>query len=366
MALNFPTNTDLPYVDPVSGLKYIYNDAVGAWETAILPPAIVSSSAPALTIPGFLWWDDISGRLFVYYKDTDSEQWVEAVPTSGDTVRRSWIGTTPTPTPIPGDMWWDSENGRLYIYYNDGSSSQWMDASPNGGGDSSTGGARIRVFQSDTAPPNPVLGDIWYNSTEQLSYYYNRDGAWVRANRDPDNAGVKSISAAAPIVVTSGENPTVSVANASATDRGAMRFANQTETNTGVETDAAVTPATLKGVIDNIAASFPSSTDTQKGAIETATQAEVEAGTDATRAVTPLSLKQGIAALGVAVPTGTVIQYAGATPPAGYIVCNGAVLSRSTYSALFAVIGTTYGIGDGATTFGVPTLTGTTLYCIKT
>ena len=55
MALNFPTNTDLPYVDPVSGLKYIYNDAVGAWETAIQPPAVVSSTVPTeLTIPAFL------------------------------------------------------------------------------------------------------------------------------------------------------------------------------------------------------------------------------------------------------------------------------------------------------------------------
>ena len=49
MALNFPSNTDLPYVDPVSGLKYIYNNAVGAWETAIQPPAVISSTAVSYT-----------------------------------------------------------------------------------------------------------------------------------------------------------------------------------------------------------------------------------------------------------------------------------------------------------------------------
>ena len=55
MALNFPANTSLPYVDPISGLKYIYNTSVGAWEAAIQPPAIVSSTPPdQITIPGLI------------------------------------------------------------------------------------------------------------------------------------------------------------------------------------------------------------------------------------------------------------------------------------------------------------------------
>lgn len=55
-------------------------------------------------------------------------------------------------------------------------------------------------------------------------------------------------------------------------------------------------------------------------------------------------------------PAGTVIWFAGSTPPDGWIVCNGAAISRSDYSALFAVIGTTFGEGDGSTTFEVPDL----------
>jgi len=44
--------------------------------------------------------------------------------------------------------------------------------------------------------------------------------------------------------------------------------------------------------------------------------------------------------------------------PAGWLKCNGATVNRTTYAALFAAIGTTYGVGDGATTFGLPDLRG--------
>ena len=58
-----------------------------------------------------------------------------------------------------------------------------------------------------------------------------------------------------------------------------------------------------------------------------------------------------------ALPVGSYIQFAGSQAPAGFLVCNGGEISRTTYSALFAVIGTTYGSGDGSTTFNLPNLT---------
>ena len=58
-----------------------------------------------------------------------------------------------------------------------------------------------------------------------------------------------------------------------------------------------------------------------------------------------------------ALPTGSYIQFAGSQAPEGFLVCNGGAISRTTYSALFAVIGTTYGSGDGSTTFNLPNLT---------
>lgn len=58
------------------------------------------------------------------------------------------------------------------------------------------------------------------------------------------------------------------------------------------------------------------------------------------------------------IPVGTVLPFAGSTAPPGYALCNGSVLSRTTNASLFAVIGTTYGAGDGSTTFTLPNLAG--------
>lgn len=58
------------------------------------------------------------------------------------------------------------------------------------------------------------------------------------------------------------------------------------------------------------------------------------------------------------VSAGTIIIFASATAPTGYLKANGAFLSRTTYSALFAAIGTTFGIGNGSTTFALPDLRG--------
>ena len=56
--------------------------------------------------------------------------------------------------------------------------------------------------------------------------------------------------------------------------------------------------------------------------------------------------------------TGIISLFAGSTAPRGYLVCDGSAVSRDDYSALFAVIGTTYGAGDGSTTFNLPDLSG--------
>ncbi len=55
---------------------------------------------------------------------------------------------------------------------------------------------------------------------------------------------------------------------------------------------------------------------------------------------------------------GTVFWFAGMTAPEGALVCNGAAISRVGYAELFSVIGTTYGAGDGSTTFNIPDLRG--------
>jgi microcystin-dependent protein len=55
---------------------------------------------------------------------------------------------------------------------------------------------------------------------------------------------------------------------------------------------------------------------------------------------------------------GVVTMFGGATIPGGWLLCDGSAVSRTTYATLFAVIGTTYGAGDGSTTFNLPDFRG--------
>lgn len=55
-------------------------------------------------------------------------------------------------------------------------------------------------------------------------------------------------------------------------------------------------------------------------------------------------------------PAGAIVAYGGASAPSGWLLCDGSAVSRSTYAGLFAVLSTTYGVGDGSTTFNVPNL----------
>jgi microcystin-dependent protein len=57
-------------------------------------------------------------------------------------------------------------------------------------------------------------------------------------------------------------------------------------------------------------------------------------------------------------PSGVIMQFAGATAPAGYLLCDGTAVSRTTYAGLFTAISTTYGVGDNSTTFNLPDLRG--------
>lgn len=59
-------------------------------------------------------------------------------------------------------------------------------------------------------------------------------------------------------------------------------------------------------------------------------------------------------ALAAAVASGTVTMWPVASAPAGYLLCDGTAYSRTTYPALFTILGTLYGVGDGSTTFNIP------------
>jgi microcystin-dependent protein len=99
--------------------------------------------------------------------------------------------------------------------------------------------------------------------------------------------------------------------------------------------------ATFSGAISSISPTFTG----------TPTAPTAAAGTNTTQIATTAFVTATV------VPTGVINMWGTATAPTGYLLCAGAAVSRSTYAALFAVIGTTFGVGDGSTTFNLPNYT---------
>ncbi len=78
--------------------------------------------------------------------------------------------------------------------------------------------------------------------------------------------------------------------------------------------------------------------------------------TVADEAVTKAKLDPSVAK--ALVPAGAILPYGGSSAPPGWLLCDGAAVSRTDYAALFGAIATTYGVGDGSTTFNLPNLKG--------
>ncbi|QIF01907.1 tail fiber protein [Roseimicrobium sp. ORNL1] len=90
------------------------------------------------------------------------------------------------------------------------------------------------------------------------------------------------------------------------------------------------------------------------------------AGNDALRAPSQQSVKAYVdardaASVATHMPPGIIAPYAGPSAPTGWLLCYGQAVSRTTYTALFAAVGTTFGSGDGSTTFTLPDLRGRTV-----
>lgn len=99
--------------------------------------------------------------------------------------------------------------------------------------------------------------------------------------------------------------------------------------------------ATFSGAISSVSPTFTG----------TPTAPTAAAGTNTTQiATTAFVLANGV-------PTGGLVMWSTASAPSGYLLCDGSAVSRTTYAALFAVVGTTFGSGDGSTTFNLPNYT---------
>jgi microcystin-dependent protein len=113
--------------------------------------------------------------------------------------------------------------------------------------------------------------------------------------------------------------------------------------------DEVVTPTKLNSAATPVVAIASSEVTESKIATNAVTSTKIANG-----AVTQEKLNSSV----TLVPTGAVMPFAMNTAPSGWLAANGSAVSRTTYAALFAAIGTTYGAGDGSTTFTLPDLRG--------
>lgn len=100
-----------------------------------------------------------------------------------------------------------------------------------------------------------------------------------------------------------------------------------------------------------------------KGIVQAATSSQINSGTatgstGAVLAVTPDALAASNYGTANIPPSGLISPYAGSSAPTGWLLCDGSAVSRTTYATLFGIISTTYGTGDGSSTFNVPDLRG--------
>jgi len=120
-----------------------------------------------------------------------------------------------------------------------------------------------------------------------------------------------------------------------------------------------------------VATNFPSGLDsltnpTSGSALNSPSHADQHA--DANDAIEALEAKVGVDGSAVTssldykvatmLPSGMITPFAGSSAPTNWLLCDGSAVSRTTYAALFATIGTTYGSGNGSTTFNLPNLKG--------
>ena len=208
------------------------------------------------------------------------------------------VGSSVPSTPYNGQMWVDTSTNPPVLKVYNGASFTTVSFLP---------GSSIATSPSGTAPTSPALGQLWLDTSQTPDELKVYDGAaFVRV----DPLGITDTAAAAKYL---------QITNAAATY---LALAGGTMTG----------DLTLSGAptANNMAATKKYVDDEISG---------IPAATDQT-------------------PAGTVIYSARSTAPTGYLKANGAAVSRTTYSDLFSAIGTTYGAGDGSTTFNVPDLRG--------
>jgi hypothetical protein len=219
--------------------------------------------------------------------------------------------------------------------------------------------ANATTVSFDTPPANGTAIRIYRETDDEDLMATYRAGSAIRAEDLNDNAlqslylvqeaknlaesaDASSVAAQAQLALDTANAATVTANAASVTANGIAGTANTALSNSN---DAVTTANTAN--------------TTATTANTTATTANTTANTALSTANSAVSTANSALTFAQAInPVGAVIWVAMNTAPTGFLKANGAAVSRTTYSALFAAIGTTFGAGNGSTTFNLPDLRG--------
>ncbi|MEN6644311.1 MAG: tail fiber protein [Armatimonadia bacterium] len=148
-----------------------------------------------------------------------------------------------------------------------------------------------------------------------------------------------------------------------ATSSELNKLAGTTATVSDFNKLAAVTASASE--LNKLAGATPTTSEINKLSGLTASTAELNKLAGVTATTTEINYLSGVTSniqtqinSFATFPAGAIIPYAGSAAPTGWALCQGQAISRTTFATLFAVIGTTYGAGNGSTTFNVPDLRG--------
>lgn len=130
---------------------------------------------------------------------------------------------------------------------------------------------------------------------------------------------------------------------------------NVTQSTTDNSRKVATTAYVKNNLVNYVTTNTAQTISGDKDFTGTVTAVTQTAGDNSTKVATTAYVDSAVSG-GISVPTGVILAFGGSTAPTGFLLCDGSAVSRTDYADLFDVIGTTYGSGDGSTTFNVPNL----------
>lgn len=225
-----------------------------------------------------------------------------------------------------------------------------------------TGTINIAQIPTGTTGTTVALGNHTHSGTTEpaitagtTAQYWRGDKTWQTLNAAA--VGLGNVSNVAQVDLTSGQTITGAkvMNNASNVFTGngaALTALNATQLTSGTAPQARITPNTQRFIFTTGTEARPTGTTYVEwvGPVTPANATSDDTWTDTSVGVVEDPV--------ISMPIGTIQMYAASTAPTNWLTCNGQAISRATYSALFTLIGTTYGAGDGTSTFNLPDLQG--------